>query len=87
MKRNFFAIFLRVKSFSPLIFNIFYCDLFRFLDGVTEASYTDDAITYSVNKKELVIKDTEHFSGFLFQWLEFNYIKINNGKSHTLLRK
>ena len=61
------------------------CDLFYFLEGVTVASYPDDTTPYSVNKtNDLVIKEIEHFSEVLFKWFDFNYMKINTGKSHML---
>ena len=66
---------------GPLIFNIFLCDLFYFLEGVSVASYADDTIPYSANKtNDLVIEEIEHFSEVLFMWFDLNYIKINSGK-------
>ena len=68
-----------------LIFNIFLCDLFYFLEGVTAASYADDTIPYSANKtNDLTIKEIDHFSEVLFKWLDFNHMKINSRKSHIL---
>ena len=70
---------------GPLIFNIFLCDLFYFLKGVAVASYADDTTPYTANKtNDLVIKEIEHFSKVLFKWFDFNYLKINSGKSHIL---
>ena len=70
---------------GPLIFNIFLCDLLGFLKGVAVASYADDTTPYTANKtNDLVIKEIEHFSEVLFKWFDFNYMKINSGKSHTL---
>ena len=70
---------------GPLIFNIFLCDLFYFLEGVPVASYADDTTSYTVNKtNDLVIKEIEHFSEILFKWFDFNNMKINSGKSHIL---
>ena len=65
---------------GPLVFNIFLCDLFYFLEGVPVASYADDTTPYTANKtNDLVMKEIEHFSEVLF-----NYMKINYGKSHIL---
>ena len=48
------------------------------------ASYADDTTPYIANKtNDLVIKEIEHFSEVLFKWLDFNYMKINSGKSHN----
>ena len=68
-----------------LLFSIFLCNLFYFLEGATVARYVDDTILYSVNKTNyLVIKEIEHFSEVLFKWFNFNYMKINTGKNHML---
>ena len=69
----------------PLIFNIFSCNFFYFLEVVSVASYANDITPYRANKtNDLVIKETEHFSEGLFQWLDFSFMKINTGKSHIL---
>ena len=73
---------------SRFIFNLFLCDLLFFLEGVAEVSYADDTTPYSANKtNDLVIKEIEHFSEVLFKWFDFNYMKINSGKSHILLSR
>ena len=55
---------------GPLIFNIFLCDLFYFLEGVAVASYADDTTPYTANKtNDLVIKEIEHFSEVPFNGL------------------
>ena len=44
--------------------------------------------TFGAN--DLVMKEIEHFSEVLFKWFDFNYMKINSGKSHmsyTIPRK
>ena len=42
-------------------------------------------LTSSANKtNDLVLKEIEHFSEVLFKWFDFNYMKINSGKSHIL---
>ena len=70
---------------GPFIFNIFLCDLFYFLEGVAVVSYADDTTPYTANKtNDLVIKEIERFSEVLFKWFDFNYMKINSGKSHIL---
>ena len=70
---------------GPLIFNTFLCDLLYFLEGFAVVSYADDTTPYSTNKtNDLVIKKIKHFSEVIFQWFDFNYMKINSGKSHAL---
>ena len=84
MERNFYGIS-QGSILGPLIFNIFLCHLVYFLEGVEVASYTDDTTPCTANKtNDLVIKDIEHFSEVLFKWFDFNYRKINSGKSHIV---
>ena len=84
MERNFYGI-PQGSILGQLIFNIFLCDLFYFLEGVAVASYADDATPYNANKtNDLVIKEIEHFSEVLFKWFDFNFMKINSGQSHML---
>ena len=70
---------------GPLIFSIFLCNLFYFLESVPVTSYANDITPYSANKtNDLVIKEIEHFSEVLLKWFDFNYMKINSGKNHLL---
>ena len=70
---------------GPFISNIFLCDLFYFLEVVAVASYADDTTLYSGNKtNDLAIKEVDYFSEVLFQWFDFNYMKMNSGKGHIL---
>ena len=69
-----------------MCFQYLFCDLFYFLEGITESSYADDTTPYSANKTyDLVIKELEHFSEVpnclaLFQiiWLHENKNKSCN---------
>ena len=73
---------------GPLIFNIFLCDLIYLMEGVAVASSADDTTPYSATKtNDLTIKKIEHFFEVLFQWLDFNYMKINTEKSHILFSR
>ena len=54
-----------------LVFNIFLCDLFYFLEGVAVASCADDTTPYSANRTNyLVIKEIGHFFEVLFKWFD-----------------
>ena len=59
MEKSFYGV-LHGSVLGPIIFNIFWRDLFYFLEGfvvVTVASYADDTIPYNANKtNDLVIK-------------------------------
>ena len=64
--------------------NIFLCDLFYFLDDITVDSYADTASYSAIETKIFVKKETEQFSEILFQYFDFNYMKINSAQSHIL---
>lgn len=71
---------------GPLLFNIYICDLFIFLEGSNIASYADDNTPYTTaNTNESVIHNLESDSVLLFTWLSSNALKANPDKSHLLL--
>ena len=71
---------------GPLVFNIFICDMFYFLEGFDIASYADGTTPYCAGKSaEFVVNNLEQSSTILSEWLNNNYIKVNTGKSHLLL--
>ena len=83
--KNFFYGFPLGSILGLLIFNNLLYELFYFLEGIAVASYADDTTLYSVNKTNgLVKEEIEHFCEVLFKWFDFNYMKINSGKSHML---
>ena len=70
---------------GPLLFNIFICDMFYFLEGFDIANYADDSRPYCAGKSaESVVNNLEQSSTILFKWLNNNYMKVNTGKSHLL---
>ena len=71
---------------GPLLFNIFICDVFYFLEGFDIANYADNSTPYCAGKSaESVVNNLEQSSTILFIWLNNNYMKVNTGKSHLLL--
>ena len=71
---------------GPLLFSIFICDMFYFLEGFDIANYADDSTPYCAGKSaESVVNNLEQSSTILFKWLNNNYMKVNTGKSHLLL--
>ena len=71
---------------GPLLFNIFICHMFYFLENYELASYADDSSPYSAKRNhKLVIEELEISSSILFKWLQTNYMKVNTDKSHLLL--
>ena len=71
---------------GPLLFNIFICDMFYFLEDYDIANYADDSTPHNADKNvESVVNNLEHSSSILFKWLNDNYMKVNTGKSHLLV--
>ena len=71
---------------GPLLFNLFICDMFCFLQDIDIANYADDSIPYHTDKNiGFLINNLENWSSILFKWLNDNYMKINTDKSHLLV--
>ena len=71
---------------EPLLFSIFICDMFYFLEDHEIANYADDSTPFSAQcSHQAVIEDLEKSSAILFNWLKSNYMKVNTDKSHLLL--
>ena len=73
-------------QFQDLLFNIFLCDLFLFINDIDIASYADDNIPYTVHKNpEKIIKVLENTSFDLLKWFKNNRMKANADKYHLLV--
>ena len=71
---------------APLLFNVFICDMFYFLEDCDIVNYADDSAPYNTDKNiEFVVNNLEHSSSILFKWLNGNYMKVKTGKSHLLV--
>ena len=71
---------------GPLLFNIFFCDMFLILDHTYVASYANDSTRYTVNENAgEVIRTLEQISRPLLQWFKDNKIKLNPNKCHLIL--
>ena len=72
---------------GPLLFNIFVCDLFDFIDGdINIGSYADDTTPYvSGRNTNEITKALEHTSTDMLSWFNFNGMKANPDKCHLLL--
>ena len=70
---------------GPLLFNIFLCDMFLFIQEIDIASYADDNTPYTTNKSHTeVISDLETASAKIFEWFHNNAMKANQDKCHLL---
>ena len=85
MGENLFGV-PQVSKLGPLLFNIFICDVFYFLEYYGIAIYADDSTPYSAKTNhKLVIEELEKSSSILFKWLQSNHMEVNTDKSHLLL--
>ena len=70
---------------GPLLFNIFICDLFLFIQNFDIANYADDNTPYSaINNIADVLSNLKLQSNILNNWFKGNYMKANPGKYHLL---
>ena len=71
---------------GPLLFNIYLCELFYFLEDLDIASYADDTTVYTVSeKKESAIRALQTSSSLLFGWFNNNFMKANSDKGHLIM--
>ena len=57
-----------------LLFNIFICDMFYFLEDYEIANYADDSTPFSAQcNHQAVIEELEKSSAILFNWLKSKY--------------
>ena len=71
---------------GPLLFKIFICDIFYFLEDFGIANYADVSVPYNADKNfEFVFNNLEHSLSILFKWHNGNYMKVNTGRSHLLV--
>ena len=71
---------------GPLLFKIYICHLFFFVEEDNVTSYADDTTPYSKGKNVVtVLENIETKGKEVFNWFSMNYLKANPGKSHLLL--
>ena len=67
----------------PVLFNIYICDIFFFIEKSTVNSYADDTTHFS-NGTKAVLNDMESKRSNIFDWFSKNYLKVNPDKSNLL---
>ena len=65
---------------GPLLFNIFFVNLFFVAKDIDIASYADDSTPFIVEKNIDVIASLEQASEALFNWLKNSQLKSNIDK-------
>ena len=71
---------------GPLLFNIFLCDLYLFVEEVDIISYADDNTPYMCSKNiDVTLEKLEEVGKVLFEWFSDNFLKANADKCHLIL--
>ena len=76
---------LKGSILGSLLFNVFLCDLFLMMNNTELASFSDDSTPYAVgnNIEELIVK-LQNASKSLFQWFNYNQMKLNPDKCNFI---
>ena len=71
---------------GPLLFNIYFNDLFFFLDNTEASNYADDTDLYACDTNlETLLYRLEHDGHIAIEWFESNCMKLNEDKCHFLI--
>ena len=71
---------------GPLLFNIYFNDLFYFLEETEAINYADDTNIYACDMVlSNLVRRLEHDSLISIEWFESNYMKLNEEKCHFIL--
>ena len=73
---------------APLLFNIFFSDLFFIINNAEIANYVDDNMPYrTANTINEVTQSLEHDAMMLFKSFSDNQVKTDISKCHLLVNK
>ena len=71
---------------GPLLFNLFLCDLFLFVEEADIMSYADDNTLYVCSENiDVTLEKLEEVGKVLFEWFSNNFLKANADKCHLIL--
>ena len=71
---------------GPLLFSIFFCDLFLTIEGIYFTNYADDTTPYVIGSSaEEAVSELKAITQKLFTWFAQNEMKANLSKCHLLL--
>ena len=68
---------------GPLLFNLFLCDLFLFVEEADIMSYADNNTPYVCSKN--VVVTVEKVGKVLFEWFSNNFLRANAVKCHLII--
>ena len=71
---------------EPLLFNIYFNDLFYVLEEADATNYADDTNLHACDMDlSNLIRRSEHDALISIEWFESNYMKLNKEKCHFLI--
>ena len=71
---------------GPLLFNIYFNDLFFVLKETDASNYADDTNLHACDMDiSNLIQRLEHDALIAIEWFESNYMKMNKEKCHFLV--
>ena len=71
---------------GPLLFNIYFNDLFYFFDNTDASNYADDTDLYACDTDLVdLVRRFEHDALIAIEWFDSNYMKLNVSKCHFLI--
>ena len=71
---------------GPLLFNLFLCDFFLFVEEADILSFADDNTPHMCSENVAVtLTKLEEVGKILFEWFSNNFLKANANKSHLIL--
>ena len=77
---------LQASILGPLLFNLFLCDLFSFVEEADIKSYADDDIRYVCSQNlDVTLQKIEKVEKLLFDWFSNHFLKANADKCHLIL--
>ena len=73
---------------GPLLFNIYFNDLFYVLEEADATNYADDTNLHACDMDlSNLIRRLEHDALISIEWFESNYMKLNKEKCHFLIAR
>ena len=76
---------LQESVLGPLLFNIYFNELFFFLD-CNVCNFPDDTTPFVCNKNlDLILSELERNSNIAIDWFQNCYMKMNSNKCHLLV--
>ena len=71
---------------GPLLFNLFLCDLFLFVEEADIMSYADDNTPYVCSENvDVTLEKLEEVGKVIFKWFSNNFLNANADKCHLIL--